>query len=174
MDDRRLAQQRHAQENLARDSKFIESQADLLSSLSTDLWRLAGKTLAVSYYAISGSREQFEEAWETYDSTSFEELFELRAHVSRSQRLVSDEAHGQLTELHLWWFGDLDPRLTTMARGTDNGHGWSVFHNSTMMALFERIDGVLNTIARDVGVIERRQVLHNRHAGRGGLPSEAT
>jgi hypothetical protein len=174
MDDRRLAQQRQAQEDLARDSKFIEAQTDFLSRLSTDLWRLAGKTLAVSYYAISGSREQFTNAWQTYDSTSFEELFELRAHVSRSQRLVSDEAHGQLTELHRWWFGDLDPQLTAMARRAAAGDGWSGFHTSTMVGLFERIDGVLRTIARDVGVTERREVLHQRDGGRAGLTGEAT
>lgn len=176
MDDRRLAQQRQAQEDLARDSKFIEAQTDFLSRLSTDLWRLAGKTLAVSYYAFSGSREQFADAWQTYDSTSFEELFELRAHVSRSQRLVSEEAHGQLTELHLWWFGDLDPQLTSMARraSADGGERWSAFHTSTMVGLFERIDAVLTTIARDVGVIERRETLRQRDAGPAGVPSEAT
>jgi hypothetical protein len=173
MDDRRLARQRRAQEDLARDSTFIEAQIDLLSRLSTDLWRLAGKTLSVSYYATSGSREQFAEAWHTYDSTSFDELFELRAHVSRSQRLLSNEAQEQLAELHRWWFGDLDVRLTAMAReATADDRRWGDFHTSTMVALFERIDLVLGTIARDVGVIERRELLHERDDGRVPLSNE--
>ncbi len=33
------------------------------------------------------------------------------------------------------------------------------FHESTMAELFERIDAVLDTIARDVGVIERQERL---------------
>jgi hypothetical protein len=156
MDDRRVIQQRQAEEDLARDSKFIDAQTELLNRLSTDLWRLAGKILGVSYYAVSGSTAQFEEAWRLYDSTSFDELFELRAHVSRSERLLSEEAHRQLEELHDWCFGQVDPQLTTMARGSPQAGEWSSFHRSTMADLFTRIDSVLTTIARDVGVIERR------------------
>jgi hypothetical protein len=156
IDDRRVTQQRQAEEDLARDSKFIDAQTDLLNRLSTDLWRLAGKILGVSYFAASGSTEQFETAWRMYDSTSFEELFELRAHVSRSQRLLSEEAHTELEELHDWCFGQVDPQLTALARSGPQSAEWDRFHRSTMADLFARIDAVLTTIARDVGVIERR------------------
>jgi len=157
MDDRRVVQQRQAEEDLARDSKFIDAQTELLNRLSTDLWRLAGKILGVSYYAAFGSTAQFEAAWRAYDSTAFEELFELRAHVSRSQRLLSEEAHKELEDLHEWCFGQVDPQLTAMAREGPQSGEWDGFHRTTMADLFARIDSVLTTIARDVGVIERRR-----------------
>ena len=133
MNDRRVIQQRQAEEDLARDSKFIDAQAAFLDALSVDLWRLAGKMLAVSYYAI-GSPQQFSEAWRAYDESSFDELFALRAHVSRAQRLLSEQAEQQLAELHRWLFGDVDPLLTSMARATLEGgpesedRGWSAWH----------------------------------------------
>jgi hypothetical protein len=175
MNERRAIQQRQAAEDLARDSKFIEAQAAFLDGLSADLWRFAGKILAVSYYATA-SPQQFPEAWRVYDESSFDELFALRAHVSRAQRLVSAEAKRQLAELHIWLFGTVDPRLTTAARASladargagdelgvaPPGHAigdsdWSGWHQVTMTELFTRVDATLATIAREVGVTERQR-----------------
>jgi hypothetical protein len=117
MNERRVIQQRQAEEDLARDSKFIEAQTAFLDGLSADLWRVAGSILSVSYYAMV-SPQQFADAWRVYDESSFDELFAVRAHVSRAQRLVSGEAQRQLAELHTWLFGTVDPRLTTMARAS--------------------------------------------------------
>jgi hypothetical protein len=157
MDDRRAAVQRQASEDLARDSGFVDAQTELLNRLSTDLWRIVGKILAVSYYAVWGSRDQFGSAWNTYDSTSFDEMFELRANVSRSQRLLSRAAHEQLASLHDWWQRDVDFRLSGMARGSETAEAWQAFHREVGAELFRRCDTTLRTIARDVGVIERRE-----------------
>jgi hypothetical protein len=162
MSERRVLQQRQAEEDLARDSKFIEAQTAFLDGLSTDLWRFAGKILAVSYYAMA-SRQQFAEAWRVYDESSFDELFVLRAHVSRAQRLVSGEAQRQLAELHGWLFGTVDPRLTTKARASladapaSGDLDWSGWHARTMTELFTRVDAALATVAREVGVTERQR-----------------
>ena len=85
MNERRLIQRRQAEEDLVRDSKFIEAQTSFLDGLSTDLWRLAGTILGVSYYATQ-SREQFAEAWRVYDASAFDELFALRG----VERFVGD------------------------------------------------------------------------------------
>ncbi len=157
MDDRRTAVQRQASEDLARDSRFVDAQTELLNRLSTDLWRIVGKILAVSYYAVWGARDQFGSAWNTYDSTSFDEMFELRANVSRAQRLLSHAAQEQLASLHDWWQRDVDFRLSRMARGTETAEAWQAFHLEVGTELFHRTDTTLRTIARDVGVIERRE-----------------
>jgi hypothetical protein len=157
MDDRRTAVQRQANEDLQRDSRFVDAQTELLDRLSTDLWRIAGKILAVSYYAAWGSRDQFGSAWNTYDATSFDEMFELRANVSRAERLLSRAAHEQLAGLHAWWQSELDFRLSTMARGAETEDAWNAFHREVGTELFHRTDTTLKTIARDVGVIERRE-----------------
>ena len=160
MNEQRVVRQRQAEENIARDSKFIEAQTDFLDRLSTDLWRLAGKILAVSYYA-GQSQQQFAEAWRLYEDSSFEELFGLRAHVSRAQHLLSAEAQQQLADLHAWLFGDVDPPFTTAARKSlrsedeRRGGDWSTWHGTTMTALFARIDTVLITVAKDIGAIQR-------------------
>lgn len=162
MNERRLIQRRQAEEDLVRDSKFIEAQTAFLDGLSTDLWRLAGTILGVSYYA-SQSREQFAEAWRVYDASAFDELFALRANVSRANRLLSREARGQLAELHTWLFGTVDPRLTTMSRALvadpsrDAGGDWTSWHVRTMEELFTRVDEVLATVAKEVGVTERQR-----------------
>lgn len=162
MNEQRVVRQRQAEENIARDSKFIEAQTEFLDRVSTDLWRLAGKILAVSYYA-GQSQQQFAVAWRLYEDSSFEELFGLRAHVSRAQRLLSAEAQQQLSELHVWLFGDIDPLFTTAARRSLKGEherahdDWSALHTRTMTELFVRIDAVLVTIADDVGAIQRQR-----------------
>ncbi len=163
---RRVAQQRVAEEDLARDSKFIEAQTEFLDGVSTELWRFAGKLLAVSYYRTEGSAEQFVDAWRRYDDSAFDELFGLRALVSRGQLLVSDEAKQQLSDLHVWLFGDIDPHLTSAARSSPKeldqqaAQSWRQTHVRTMSEVFVRIDGVLATIARDVGVTARRRQGH--------------
>jgi hypothetical protein len=93
-------------------------------------------------------------------------MFMLRANVSRSQRLLSEGAHRQLRDFYDWWFGELDVRLTSMARPkgrTEDYELWSRFHTATMAELFERIDAVLRAIAQDIGVIERAQATADGH-----------
>jgi hypothetical protein len=168
MNERRVVQQRQADEDLARDSKFIEAQNEFLDTVSTDVGSFAGTMLAVSYYAMQ-TPEQFANAWRAYDESAFEELFTLRAHVSRAQRLLSNDAQQQLAELHRWLFGDVDPALTSRARALldkpEAGRGgWSAWHVHTMNELFTRADAALTEIARDVGLIQRRE----RSASRPG------
>jgi hypothetical protein len=158
MDEGTLARRRQAEADLARDATFIAAQTELHDQLSTDLWRIAALILSVSYYATWTDPSRFEEAWRIYDAKSFDEVFMLRANVSRSQRLLSEPAHRQLQDFYDWWFGDLDVRLTTRARpqgSADDKEGWSDFHRATMAELFKRIDAVLRAIAQDIGVLER-------------------
>jgi hypothetical protein len=151
MDERRLAQQRVAEEQLARDTKFIDTQAQLLDELSSTLWDFAGLALAVSYYHAYGTPEQGETAWATYDERSFGMLTRFRAIVSRSQRLVSDETHARLTELFDWWFRELDPQLSTVARGDADAGEWARHHQANMAELFPRTDDALDAVADDIG-----------------------
>ncbi len=151
MDERRLAQQRVAEEQLARDTKFIDSQAELLDELSTTLWDFAGLALSVSYYRAFGSPAQGEQAWATYDEKSFEMLTRFRATVSRAQRLVSPETHAKLVELFDWWFRDLDPRLSTLARSGGDVAEWTSHHQAAMDELFPRTDAALDAVADDIG-----------------------
>jgi uncharacterized membrane-anchored protein YhcB (DUF1043 family) len=162
MNAQRLVRQRQAEEDIARDSKFIEAQTEFLDRVSTDLWRLAGKLLAVSYYA-GQSQQQFADAWRHYDESSFDELFALRANVSRAQRLLSAQAQQQLSDFHLWLFGNIDPEFTSAARRAlkaddERTQGqWSTRHTTLMAELFTRIDAVLVAIADDVGAIQRQR-----------------
>lgn len=162
MNEQRLVRQRQAEEDIARDSKFIEAQTEFLDRVSTDLWRLVGKILSVSYYA-GQSQQQFADAWRRYDESSFDELTALRANVSRGQRLLSAEAHEKLSDIYDWLFGDIDPKFTTAARkALEADHertqgGWGARHKRLMAELFSRIDEVLVTIANDVGAIQRQR-----------------
>ena len=75
--------------------------------------------------------------------------------------LLSAEAQQQLSDLHAWLFGDIDPPFTTAARKSlrsddeRTGGDWSTWHGRTMTALFVRIDAVLVTVAQDIGAIQR-------------------
>jgi hypothetical protein len=151
MDERRLAQQRVAEEQLARDTKFIDTQAQLLDELSTTLWDFAGLALAVSYYHSFGTPEQAKHAWTTYDETSFEMLTRFRAIVSRAQRLVSPTTYAKLMELFGWWFRELDPQLSTLARGGAHADEWAAHHQANMDELFPRTDAALDAVAEDIG-----------------------
>lgn len=151
MDERRLAQQRAAEEQLARDTKFIDTQAQLLDELSTTLWDFAGQALAVSYYRAFGTSEQGERAWTAYDDRSFGMLTHFRAIVSRAQRLVSETTHEKLKELFDWWFSEFDPRLSTLARGGADAGEWAANHQANMDELFPRTDAALDAVAEDIG-----------------------
>jgi hypothetical protein len=162
MNEQRLVRQRQAEEDIARDSKFIEAQTEFLDRVSTDLWRLAGKILSVSYYA-GQSQQQFADAWRLYDESSFDELTALRADVSRGQRLLSTQAHQDLSDCYDWLFGRIDPELTSAARDALEGDHertqgqWTARHKRLMAELFSDIDKVLVTIANDVGAIQRQR-----------------
>jgi len=151
MDERRLVQQRVAEEQLARDTKFIDTQAQLLAELSTTLWDFAGLALAVSYYRAFGKPEQGEHAWTTYDDKSFEMLTRFRAIVSRAQRLVSPTTYTKLMELFDWWFLEFDPQLSTLARGGADAGEWAAQHQANMDELFPRTDAALDAVAEDIG-----------------------
>ena len=160
MNEQRVVRQRQAEENIARDSKFIEAQTDFLDRLSTDLWRLAGRSSpSLTTRASRNSRSRKRGACTR--TRPFRSLFGLRAHVSRAQHLLSAEAQQQLADLHAWLFGDVDPPFTTAARkslrseGERTGGDWSTWHGTTMTALFARIDTVLITVAKDIGAIQR-------------------
>jgi hypothetical protein len=160
MDQRRLGQERLAEEELRRDSAFIDLQNELLAELSAQLWEFAGLALAVSYYRIIGPTERWESAWEKYDVESFSALVRLRAAVSRSQRLVSAGTHQQLEEMFRRWFADLDPRLSALARNTDaTDDQWEQHHFGTMSELFTRTDRALDGVASDVGVSRRQPAI---------------
>jgi len=151
MDERRLAQQRLAEEQLTRDTKFIETQAQLLDELSSTLWDFAGLALAISYHRTYGSTEQGDQAWKIYDNRSFEMLTRFRSLVSRAQRLVTPETHAKLTQFFDWWFGEFDPQLSTLARGEADTREWSAHHDRAQGELFTRTDAALDAVASDIG-----------------------
>jgi hypothetical protein len=63
----RNREQKVFEEELSRDTAFVNAQAELLKELAAALWSFQAKLLAVSY-AGAYVPDQFDEAWEAYNS----------------------------------------------------------------------------------------------------------
>src|SRR4051812_21062093 len=68
---RRLKEQRRFEEELERETAFVEAQTEFLKELATAAWDFLERALAVSYAAHLSSPERFEKAWDAYDEESF-------------------------------------------------------------------------------------------------------
>lgn len=114
IEDRKFREQKKFEADLARQNKIIESQSKLLDDLSQLLWRWRYLAKKVVYYGAQQNKERYKTARQEYDENIWDILNEFRTEISRSRRLVSEEAYAKLDTLYDYIVSDIDIRITSL------------------------------------------------------------
>jgi hypothetical protein len=157
VDDRKFREQKVFESALARQSKVIESQAELLDSLADLLWSFLLLSLGVTYYATLGDKAKLKIAWTTYDSEAWSYFGKLRAEISKARRLTSPEIHAELLSVYEQWIvGGFDYDLTQAVKGGSgtSDEVWKELHFRIFDEGTARIDDVLNGLAEELRFVQ--------------------
>jgi hypothetical protein len=100
IESRKTLEQKDREAALARQEKLIDSQAALLDSLSQILWKWRYVCMRVAYYGAEGMENQFDQAACTYDDEVWDIFDSFRGEISRSRRLISEDAYAKLLRIY--------------------------------------------------------------------------
>ena len=140
------------EEDLSRDSAFVNAQAELLKELATALWDFQAKLLAVSY-AGAYVPDQFDEAWKSYNAESFALLARISAVLSVARTLLSPETANRLQQFYDEWLNkELDHQVSAMATSPAAQDEWLAWHNPHHSGAEERTGTLLAAVADDAGL----------------------
>jgi hypothetical protein len=164
LDDRKYREQKIFDAEIARQSKVIDAQAQLLDDLSHLLWGFLLLSLEVTYYAQQGNREKFDAAWRQYDDEGWTYFTKIRAEISKARHLTSPEIHDELLDVYARWFPALDFDLAAMAR-TDTPleqTGWDDLHARIAREGAKLVEDVLNDLAEELRLTQRASAAPTR------------
>jgi len=116
VEERKLREQKKSEAELARQGKIIEAQDKLLDDLSSILWKWRYLAKKVVYYGAEENTERYEIARKQYDEEVWDILNEFRTEISKSRRLVSENAYEKLDSLYDYIVSDLDVEINQIIR----------------------------------------------------------
>jgi hypothetical protein len=122
-EDERLKAQKRFEADLARQTKIIDAQADLVDNLAGTLWAFEKLILRVTYYGAAGDFEKFRSAFTKFDDEAWDLLAQVLAANSKARRLASPEAQNRLVKLYAYLVTDVAPQLEPLrgSRPTEGG-----------------------------------------------------
>jgi hypothetical protein len=150
---RRLIQQRHFEEELRRETAFIDAQAEFLKELAAAVWDYFEKALAVSY-AGAHSPGRFEQVWEAYEEEALTLMGRIGARVYIARTLVSTTTADRLEYFYSRWLqGEFDVELSRMARDeATSAAEWRDWHGRMLPVARTTAGGLIKTVAEDAGL----------------------
>jgi hypothetical protein len=148
VEERKARAQKRFEADLARQSRVIDAQVQLLENLSQLLWGFQLLAIEVSYYYAAKQDGLYERALHKYDENAGDLLGKIRAEVSKSLRLTSVPTYEALKDLYYRGLLDLDMRLRQLIEGHD--HDWSKFNHYAVYEFSDRVDNVLNNLAEEL------------------------
>lgn len=108
----KLLEQKKFEADLVRQGKILEAQSKLLDDLSELLWKWRYLAKKVVYYGAKEDVDQYQLARKLYDETVWDILNEFRAQISRSRRLISEQAYQRLNDLYRYVVHDIDLEIS--------------------------------------------------------------
>lgn len=117
IDQRKLRQQKIFEADLARQAKLIDAQASLLDEVTRLVWAWRYLAKQVVYYGARGDEERFSAAKKRYEDEVWGLLDALRTQISRSRRLISEQAFAELGGLYDYIVRDVDPHVSAVVEG---------------------------------------------------------
>ncbi len=99
-EDGRLRAQKQFEAELARQTRIIDAQAELLDELASLSWAFEKLVLRVTFYGAGGDYKKFAAALQAFDTDSWGLLANLLAATSKARRLAPSEAHQRLQGLY--------------------------------------------------------------------------
>jgi hypothetical protein len=149
-EDHRNREQKRFEADLARQSKIIEAQVNLLDSLSKQLWDFLLLALSISYYKFHGDEERYQKATATYETECWSLFGSLRTEISRARRLISAEMHAQLLNLYQTDLVMMDSQLTELIKKKAQRDQWIKMHERLFADIQKNTDDILNRLADEL------------------------
>jgi RNAse (barnase) inhibitor barstar len=151
VDDRKLKKQKQFEADLARQGKLIDSQSKLLDDLTQILWKWRYLAKSVVYYGSRNDKERYNTARKQYEETVWSLLNEFRTEISRSRRLVSENAFQNLNSLYDYVVHDLDLKISNLV-SADKPHvqGCHEMANRFSEEVSKKLDEALNDLASEL------------------------
>lgn len=109
---RKSTEQREREAASKRQAEIIAAQSKFLDELTTQLWGWRYMSMKVTYYGGTGSADEYASASQDYNAAVWDSLNQLRNQISRSRRLVSENAYQRLVSLYDLTLVALDKQLS--------------------------------------------------------------
>ncbi|HYC33469.1 MAG TPA: hypothetical protein VEB59_14370 [Gemmatimonadales bacterium] len=134
---------------LARQSEFLRAQTELLAAFSDATWAFLFDAFQVSYAEAWEELETQEQVWETYTPASWTHLRNIRAIISKSKRLVSDDCHRSLLDTY-GWLVQYDDALAMYQVANHPPKDWEQFHQRYFEEAGKRMDDTIALLATEL------------------------
>src|SRR5262245_60525271 len=93
LDDSSAQRKQLLEAELSRQGEFLRSQTELLATFADATWAFLFDAFKVSYSEAWEDEETQEEAWNAYTPLSWTHLGRIRAIISKSKRLISEDSY---------------------------------------------------------------------------------
>jgi hypothetical protein len=116
VEERKARHQKKFEADLARQGKIIDAQSKLLDDITAVLWKWRYLAKKVAYYGREENAERYEGARKAYDENVWDLLEEFRSQISKSRRLISEEAYKGLGDLYKYIVYDIDDEISDLIK----------------------------------------------------------
>jgi hypothetical protein len=149
LDDASAERKQLLEAELSRQTEFLRSQIDVLTSFSDATWAFLFDAFKVSYAEAWEEEETQIEVWESYTPLSWTHLGRIRAIISKSKRLVGDDCYQQLIATYEWlvWHDDKLAMFNVAERPKED---WRQFHQDSFAEAAAKMDGMIERLAREL------------------------
>jgi hypothetical protein len=150
IDERKNFEQKLFEADLARQSKVVEAQAQLLEILAKQLWEFQLLAIAVSYYKFHHDEVKYENALKEYDEKAWVYFGTIRTEISKALYLTSRETYYELLGLYTEELILLDSNLMRLVKEDAKHEEWTEHHNNVQGSIGNKTDHVLDLLAEEL------------------------
>jgi len=152
IDGRTAERQKRLEAVLARQSRIIDAQADLLRETADALWSIRMHMLKVAYYWRENQQDKALAAWQQYDERAWDLFARFRTEISRAARVSTTSAHDTLRNLYYNTLIPVDENLGKMHQDQLAGRNpsWGSFYDDLFGAISDKIEAALLALGKEL------------------------
>ena len=158
IDQRKHAQQKIFEADLARQAKIIEAQVKLIEDLAQLLWEFQLRLIAVPYYRQFEGRDLYTPALKAYEEVSGNLLGQIRAEISKALRLTPRSMYQRLKKFYHEHLLGLDLTVSDLAQkeaaGDDMSEKWLELQKFAVYELSDIVDKLIDDLANELDLKE--------------------
>lgn len=152
-DAAKLKEQKIFEADLTRQGKIIEAQSKFLDDVTEMLWQWRYLAKRVVYYGTHNDIDGYTLAKNEYQRDKWPLLNKIRGEVSRSRRLVSENAYRELLQFYNF-ISDTDVEITRLTKTAVLNNEWRA-EATRLSALFSpgvstKVDTILELLANEL------------------------
>jgi hypothetical protein len=155
IDSTKAVEQKRLDADLARQQKLIEAQSKFLDEFADTLWKWRYISAKVAYHGARREQSEYLAAVKAYRTEIWETLSTLRKQISRSRRLISDNAHGRLVRLYsqiVTFDDEIAKRALDTQSTAEVASGLSKLQERIITEISEMLEEVIDMLANEMGL----------------------